>query len=79
MLASPPSAIHDGFATIRRPRVGLPRKPPRPPSLASVPEDNRSYEANGLNRFSYGTYTLVGVGDQEEQISVLSAVGYANS
>lgn len=37
----PPASLtlHDGFATIRRPRIGLPRKPPRPPSLASVPED----------------------------------------
>ncbi|CAH1981009.1 unnamed protein product [Acanthoscelides obtectus] len=33
------SAVHDGFATIRRPRVGVPRHPPRPPSLASVPEN----------------------------------------
>nr|CAI5818817.1 unnamed protein product [Callosobruchus analis] len=33
------STVHDGFATIRRPRVGVPRHPPRPPSLASVPEN----------------------------------------
>ncbi|RZC42378.1 hypothetical protein BDFB_001482 [Asbolus verrucosus] len=37
----PCSTVHDGFATIRRPRVGPPRAPPRPPSLASVPEDPR--------------------------------------
>lgn len=37
----PCSTVHDGFATIRRPRVGTPRNPPRPPSLlASVPEDD---------------------------------------
>lgn len=37
----PCSTVHDGFATIRRPRVGHPRPPPRPPSLACVPEDPR--------------------------------------
>lgn len=37
----PCSTVHDGFATIRRPRVGPPRNPPRPPSLACVPEDPR--------------------------------------
>lgn len=37
----PCSTVYDGFATIRRPRVGPPRAPPRPPSLASVPEDAR--------------------------------------
>lgn len=36
----PVSTVHDGFATIRRPRVGVPRNPPRPPSLASVPENS---------------------------------------
>lgn len=40
--AQPVSSVHDGFATIRRPRrIGPPRQPPRPPSLASVPEDPR--------------------------------------
>lgn len=68
MLASPPSTIHDGFATIRRPRIGPPRKPPRPPSLASVPEDNRSYETNGRNRFSYGTVSRNGKVDGGESI-----------
>lgn len=37
----PCSTVYDGFATIRRPRVGPPRAPPRPPSLACVPEDPR--------------------------------------
>ncbi|GJQ87025.1 hypothetical protein Trydic_g12605 [Trypoxylus dichotomus] len=37
----PCSTIYDGYATIRRPRVGPPRAPPRPPSLACVPEDPR--------------------------------------
>lgn len=36
----PVSTVYDGFATIRRPRVGVPRNPPRPPSLASVPENS---------------------------------------
>lgn len=35
------SPVHEGFATIRRPRVGPHRVPPRPPSLACVPEDPR--------------------------------------
>ncbi|KAI4459068.1 steerin [Holotrichia oblita] len=37
----PCSTVHDGYATIRRPRVGPQRAPPRPPSLACVPEDPR--------------------------------------
>lgn len=37
----PCSTVHDGFATIRRPRLGPPRAPPRPPVLDAVPEDPR--------------------------------------
>lgn len=51
----PPASLtlHDGFATIRRPRIGLPRKPPRPPSLASVPENSRVYDPlQDFNGFS---------------------------
>lgn len=70
MLASPPSTIHDGFATIRRPRIGPPRKPPRPPSLASVPEDTRTYDRinsdfNSVNSFSYATLARNGNFKQE--------------
>lgn len=56
----PVSTVYDGFATIRRPRVGPPRNPPRPPSLASVPEDstgigNSFYNGNGINGFYNGS------------------------
>ncbi|CAH1105568.1 unnamed protein product [Psylliodes chrysocephalus] len=58
--AMPVSTVYDGFATIRRPRVGPPRNPPRPPSLASVPEDstgigNSFYNGNGINGFYNGS------------------------
>lgn len=45
----PCSTVYDGFATIRRPRVG-PRyhHPPRPPSLASVPENTSTFMRDSL-------------------------------
>lgn len=53
-LEMPVSTVHDGFATIRRPRIGVPRNPPRPPSLASVPE-NSTKIGFGQCSGSYGT------------------------
>lgn len=49
----PVSTVYDGFATIRRPRVGVPRNPPRPPSLASVPENSTKI---GFEQYS-GSYS----------------------